>query len=75
MGFNLEGHDEWIEKYKKVWNAVKTQLLQCLTTLVVNNGKYMNPKLKMYSDKYLYNMMVRSRMVDFSIDFSYRHKT
>ena len=51
MSFNLEGHDEWIEKYKKIWEAVEAQLFQSLTTFVVNKGKYINPKLNMYGDK------------------------
>ena len=49
MSFNLEGHDEWIEKYKR--EAVEAQLFQSLTTEVVNKGKYINPKLNMYGDK------------------------
>ena len=51
MSFNLEAHDEWIEKYKKIWEAVEAQLFQCLTTEVVSKGKYINPKLNMYGDK------------------------
>ena len=51
MSFNLEGHGEWIEKYKKIWEAVEAQLLQSLTTEVVNKGKYINPKLNMYGDR------------------------
>ena len=51
MSFNLEGHDEWIEKYKKIWEAVEAQLFQSLTTEVVNKSKYINPKLNMYGDK------------------------
>ena len=47
----LEGHDEWVEKYKKIWEAVEAQLFQSLTTEVVNKGKYINPKLNMYGDK------------------------
>ena len=51
MAFNLEGRDEWIEKYKKIWEVVEAQLFQCLTTEVVSKGKYINPKLNMYGDK------------------------
>ena len=51
MSFNLEGYDEWIEKYEKIWNAVETQIFQSLTTSVVNKGKYINSKLNMYGDK------------------------
>ena len=51
MSFNLEGYDEWVEKYKKIWEAVEAQLFQSLTTEVVNKGKYINPKLNMYGDK------------------------
>ena len=51
MSFNLEGHNEWIVKYKKIWEAVEAQLFQCLTTDVVSNCKYINPKLNMYGDK------------------------
>ena len=52
MSFNLEGHDEWIEKYKKIWEAVEAQLFQCFTTEVVNKGKYINPKLNMVVQYY-----------------------
>ena len=51
MSFNLEGRDEWIEKYKKIWEVVEAQLFQCLTTEVVSKGRYINPKLNMYGDK------------------------
>ena len=51
MSFNLEGRDEWIEKYKKIWEVVEAQLFQCLTTEVVSKGKYINPKLDMCGDK------------------------
>ena len=51
MSFNLEGRDEWIEKYKKIWEVVEAQLVQCLTTEVVSKGKYINLKLNMYGDK------------------------
>ena len=51
MSFNLEGHDEWIKKYEKIWGSVEAQLFQCLTTEVVSKGKYINPKLNMYGDK------------------------
>ena len=51
MSFNLEGHDEWIEKYKKIWEAVEAQLFQSLTTEVVSKGKYINLKLNMFGDK------------------------
>ena len=51
MRFNLEGHDEWIEKYKKIWEAVEAQVFQSLTTEVVNKGQYINPKLNMYGEK------------------------
>ena len=40
-----------IKKKKKIWDAVETQLFQCLITEVVNKGKYRNPKLKTYGDK------------------------
>ena len=51
MCFNLEGHDEWIKKYEKIWGGVEAQLFQSLTTEVVSKGKYINPKLNMYGDK------------------------
>ena len=51
MSFNLEPHNEWIVKYIKIWEAVEAQLFQCLTTDVVSNCKYINPKLNMYGDK------------------------
>ena len=51
MSFNLEGREEWIENYKKIWEAVEAQLFQCLTTEVVSKGRYINPKLNMYGDK------------------------
>ena len=51
MSFNLETHDEWMENYKKIWEAVEAQLFQCLTTQVVSKGRYINPKLNMYGDK------------------------
>ena len=51
MSFNLEAHDEWIENYKKIWEAVEAQLFQCLTTEVVSKCRYINPKLNMYGDK------------------------
>ena len=51
MSFNLEGRDEWMEKYKKIWEVVEAQLFQCLTTEVVSKGRYINPKLNMYGDK------------------------
>ena len=51
MSFNLETHDDWIENYKKIWEAVEAQLFQCLTTEVVSKGRYINPKLNMYGDK------------------------
>ena len=51
MRFNLEGHDEWIEKYKKIWEAVEAQVFQSITTEVVNKGQYINPKLNMYGDR------------------------
>ena len=51
MSFNLEAHDEWLENYKKIWEAVEAQLFQCLTTEVVSKGRYINPKLNMYGDK------------------------
>ena len=51
MSFNLETHDEWMENYKKIWEAVEAQLFQCLTTQVVSKGLYINPKLNMYGDK------------------------
>ena len=51
MSFNLEGRDEWLEKYKKIWEVVEAQLVQCLTTEVVSKGKYINLKLNMYGDK------------------------
>ena len=51
MSFNLETHDEWMENYKKIWEAVEAQLFQCLTTEVVSKGRYINPKLNMYGDK------------------------
>ena len=51
MSFNLEGYDEWIEKYEKIWNAVETHIFQCLATSVVNKGKYINSKLNMYGDR------------------------
>ena len=51
MSFNLEAHDEWIENYKKIWEAVEAQLFQCLTTEVVSKGRYINPKLNMYGAK------------------------
>ena len=51
MCFNLEGHDEWIKQYEKIWSAVEAQLFQSLATEVVNKGKYINPKLNMYGDK------------------------
>ena len=51
MSFNLEAHNEWIVKYRKIWEAVEAQLFQCLTTDVVSNCKYINPKLNMYGDK------------------------
>ena len=55
VSFNLEGHDEWIEKYKKIWEAVEAQLFQSLITEVVNKGKFINPKLNMYGDKVAVN--------------------
>ena len=51
MSFNLEGREEWIENYKKIWEAVEAQLFQCLTTEAVSKGRYINPKLNMYGDK------------------------
>ena len=51
MSFNLEPHNEWIVKYGQIWEAVEAQLFQCLTTDVVSNCKYINPKLNMYGDK------------------------
>ena len=51
MSFNLESHNEWLEKYKKIWGVVEAQLVQCLTTEVVSKGKYINLKLNMYGDK------------------------
>ena len=51
MCFNLEGHNEWIKKYEKIWAAVEAQLFQSLTTEVINKGKYINPKLNMYGDR------------------------
>ena len=51
MSFNLEGREEWIENYKKIWEAVEAQLFQCLTTEVVSKGRYINRKLNMYGDK------------------------
>ena len=51
MSFNLEAHNEWVVKYRKIWEAVEAQLFQCLTTDVVSNCKYINPKLNMYGDK------------------------
>ena len=51
MCFNLEGHDEWVKKYVKIWGAVEEQLFQSLTTEVLNKGKFINPKLNMYGDQ------------------------
>ena len=51
MSFNLETHNEWMENYRKIWEAVEAQLFQCLTTQVVSKGRYINPKLNMYGDK------------------------
>ena len=51
MYFNLEGHDEWVKKYVKIWGAVEEHLFQSLTTEVINKGKFINPKLNMYGDK------------------------
>ena len=51
MSFNLEPHSEWLVKYRKIWEAVEAQLFQCLTTDVVSNCKYINPKLNMYGYK------------------------
>ena len=51
MCFNLEGYDEWIDKYEKIWKAVEEQIFQCLTANVVKKGKYINSKLNMYGDK------------------------
>ena len=51
MSFNLEAHNEWMVKYRQIWEAVEAQLFQCLTTDVVSNCKYINPKLNMYGDK------------------------
>ena len=55
MSFNLEAHDEWIEKYKKIWEAVEAQLFQCLTTEVVSSYYYQMMKMILYfKNKYLY---------------------
>ena len=51
MCFNLEGHDEWVKKYVKIWGSVEEQLFQSLATEVLNKGKFINPKLNMYGDK------------------------
>ena len=49
MGFNLEGHEDWLEKYRKIWVAVEEQVFQTFTKDPINKERYINPKLKEYN--------------------------
>ena len=45
MGFYLEGHEGWLEKYRNIWVAVEEQVFQTFTKEPVNKEWYINPKL------------------------------
>ena len=51
MGFDLEGHGGWLEKYRKICVAVEDQMLQSFTKDPVNKDRYINPKLKEYDGR------------------------
>ena len=53
MFFNLEAHDEWIEKYFKNIGSCGSAAIPM--SEVVKKGKYVNPKLKMYGEKVAVN--------------------
>ena len=55
MGFDLEDHEEWLEKYVKIWAAVEEQVFQSFTKDPVNKDRYINAKLKEYDGKILTN--------------------
>ena len=55
MGFDLEGHEEWLEKYVKIWDAVEEQVFQSFEKDPVNKNRYINAKLKAYDGKILTN--------------------
>ena len=46
MGFNLEGHEGWLEKYRKIWVAVEEQVFQTFTKDPVNKEWYIKSKMK-----------------------------
>ena len=52
MGFDLQqGHEDWLEKYIKIWDAVEDQVFQSFTKAPVNKDRYINPKIKEYDGK------------------------
>ena len=51
MGFDLDGHKDWLEKYELAWNRVGQKMFQCFTKDPVNKDRYVNGKLKTWKEK------------------------
>ena len=48
MGFNVEGHFDWINQYKKVLKRIEQLIDHPLTGNPINKDAYINPKLLMW---------------------------
>ena len=51
MSFDMDDHQDWLEKYKLVWNQVEQQTSQSFTKDPVNKDRYLNSKLKTWKDR------------------------
>ena len=51
MGFNLENCEEWVNDYRKIWNAVEDQLFVSFTSEPVKERCYLNSKLNVRKEK------------------------
>ena len=45
MGFNVSEDEAWVGQYQDIWDKVEELMFQKLDGTLLNNGKYINPKL------------------------------
>ena len=48
IGFDLDSHESWLERYRRYRGVVEEQIFQSLTKDLVHKDTYINPKLKRY---------------------------
>ena len=52
MSFNVSEAQEWVLRYRNIWNEVESQLFEKLTTEPIKGeGKYMHGKLKKWKER------------------------